>query len=148
RRPGVLPVTYVASRRVLHEEQLWRVRHRKPGWGAPDVKETLDSAEAGEIAEYYRSLRRAREGARDEPGAGDFYYGEMEMRRLNWESALWERIILFLYWALSGYGLRASRALTALAVIAVSLTLLFWKTEMATPPHGDSGLWPAATFVL
>ena len=29
----------------------------------------------------YRALRKGREDGKDEPGAADFYYGEMEMRR-------------------------------------------------------------------
>ena len=63
----------------------------------------------------YRSLRKAREDSKDEPGAADFYYGEMEMRRLAAKRLSGERAILFAYKALSGYGIRASRALLALA---------------------------------
>ena len=37
--------------------------------------------EPGQIAGLYRELRKGREDAKDEPGAADFYYGEMEMRR-------------------------------------------------------------------
>jgi hypothetical protein len=33
------------------------------------------------VAPLYRALRKAQEDAKDEPGAADFYYGEMEMRR-------------------------------------------------------------------
>jgi hypothetical protein len=33
------------------------------------------------IAVLYRDLRKAHEDCKDEPGASDFYYGEMEMRR-------------------------------------------------------------------
>ncbi|MFZ1177322.1 MAG: hypothetical protein WAO15_13855, partial [Mycobacterium sp.] len=32
--------------------------------------------------EIYRDLRKGLEEAKNEPGAADFYYGEMEMRRL------------------------------------------------------------------
>jgi hypothetical protein len=35
----------------------------------------------GQIAGLYRALRKGREDLKDEPGAADFYYGEMEMRR-------------------------------------------------------------------
>jgi hypothetical protein len=34
-----------------------------------------------QLAGLYRALRKARGGAKDKPGAADFYYGEMEMRR-------------------------------------------------------------------
>jgi hypothetical protein len=37
--------------------------------------------ESAQLAGLYRALRKAREDAKDEPGAVDFYYGEMEMRR-------------------------------------------------------------------
>ena len=38
--------------------------------------------DAREVAGVYRDLRKGREDNKDEPGAADFYYGEMEMRRL------------------------------------------------------------------
>ena len=37
--------------------------------------------EPARLAAVYRELRKGREDAKDEPGAADFYYGEMEMRR-------------------------------------------------------------------
>jgi hypothetical protein len=43
--------------------------------------ETPDVLEPGQIAGLYRALRKGREDVKDEPGAADFYYGEMEMRR-------------------------------------------------------------------
>ena len=36
-----------------------------------------------QIADVYRSLRTSVEVRCNEPGAADFYYGEMEMRRLD-----------------------------------------------------------------
>jgi Luciferase-like monooxygenase len=57
---------------------------------SPYVAEWHDSGERGdpsnpygprEIATIYRALRKGREDNKDEPGAADFYYGEMEMRR-------------------------------------------------------------------
>ena len=73
----------------------------------------------------YRALRKGREDAKDEPGAADFYYGEMEMRRAA--ASGWERTLLTLYWLLSGYALRASRSLVAFAVVVtVFAVLLYW----------------------
>ena len=96
-----------------------------------------------EIAGIYRDLRKALEDAKDEPGAADFYYGEMEMRRLAARKARtpdtdddepkgrrppWtERGLLYAYWAVSGYGLRAWRALTALAILLVGCAVLFTR---------------------
>jgi len=43
---------------------------------------------ASDLAE----LRKGLEDAKNEPGAADFYYGEMEMRRREYES-LWQRVL-------------------------------------------------------
>lgn len=65
----------------------------------------------------YRQVRAMLEDTRNEPGAADFYYGEMETRRAAARrSVRWgERWLLGGYWLVSGYGLRASRSLTGLA---------------------------------
>jgi Pentapeptide repeats (9 copies) len=78
-----------------------------------------------QTAALYRALRKGREDSKDEPGAADFYYGEMEMRRHDSTKPMGERFVLFLYWLFSGYALRASRALVWLfAVLAVATLLL------------------------
>ena len=80
----------------------------------------------GAVAVLYRALRKSREDTKDEPGAADFYYGEMEMRRHDrgedhgnrgWSRGLVSRGVLTAYWLVSGYGLRAWRSLAALAVV-------------------------------
>lgn len=90
------------------------------------------------MASTYRQLRKSREDSKDEPGGADFYYGEMEMRRkvtvppnarLSKRLSLYaERSLLWVYWAVSGYALRASTALISLVltVFLFSLTLLAW----------------------
>ena len=101
--------------------------NRPPAWLAMEPPSPL------QIAVVYRALRKGREDSRDEPGAADFYYGEMEMRRHDkraqakrerrarhyghWAAATTERAVLWLYWLTSGYGLRAWRAMAALAVV-------------------------------
>jgi len=78
-----------------------------------------------QTAALYRALRKGREDSKDEPGAADFYYGEMEMRRHDSTKPMAERFVLFLYWLFSGYALRASRALAWLfGVLAVATLLL------------------------
>jgi len=73
-------------------------------------------------------LRKGREDNRDVPGAADFYYGEMEMRRASaGESQLAERIVLWLYWLVSGYGLRTTRALAALLLVLFGTSVLFYQ---------------------
>ncbi len=97
----------------------------------------------------HRDLRKGLEDAKNEPGAADFYYGEMEMRRLaarggkardttdaeQLQPPPWaERRLLDAYWAISGYGLRAWRALAALAVLLVASTVLFTQPAFAHLP--------------
>jgi hypothetical protein len=74
-----------------------------------------------DVASLYRALRKNREDSKDEPGGADFYYGEMEMRRLAapWTSV--DRWLLTIYWLLSGYALRAWRALVALIGVVLIL---------------------------
>ena len=89
-----------------------------------------------QIASIYRALRKGKEDTKDEPGATDFYYGEMEMRRRatkrNSEpgqsssyTPFVERMILHAYWLVSGYGLRAWRALIAVLLALVLFAYLF-----------------------
>lgn len=76
-----------------------------------------------QLAVLYRSLRKAREDAKDEPGAADLYLGEMEARRRGTRKIA-ERLTLAAYRALSGYGLRAGRALAWLLGLVAILTVL------------------------
>jgi hypothetical protein len=116
-----------ARRRLLADEVDWRLAHLRPwsprGWHHQDSplfpsKPTTVLASA-QIAALYRELRKEREDAKDEPGAADFYYGECEMRRHDTSAPIAERLVLWFYWFLSGYGLRAWRAVTALVLLIV-----------------------------
>ncbi|MEO3811200.1 pentapeptide repeat-containing protein [Sphaerisporangium sp. B11E5] len=123
-------------RQVLAEEHHWRASRAAPartasrtrGWTpAPDGVGVVSSPR---LEVLYRQLRTALENSKNEPGAADFYYGEMEMRRLSHRDPTspargLERLILTAYWLLSGYGLRASRAVTALLVMIGLATLGF-----------------------
>jgi uncharacterized protein YjbI with pentapeptide repeats len=114
------------QRRTLAEEHHWRARQPEAvrGWNVA----VLGAGHAGpaQLAPVYRALRKAFEDGKNEPGAADFYYGEMEMRRhdrTNTPRA--ERGLLHGYWLLSGYGLRALRALGWLAAaMLVTIVLL------------------------
>jgi hypothetical protein len=148
----------VTRRQAIAEEHKWRNSHTTPlaapGWdpercAVPDDFPEYE-LEASDIAAIYRDLRKGREDNKDEPGAADFYYGEMEMRRLAGSksgqtskggrkeerrpprppaiatSDRGEHFILTLYWLISGYGLRSSRALGSLLVtILVFAALLY-----------------------
>jgi hypothetical protein len=100
--------------------------------------EQLTAPDAHEITALYRHLRKGREDNKDEPGAADFYYGEMEMRRKarredaqgasrrgRWIVVQTELAILWLYWLFSGYALRAWRALISLLAALILFAFLF-----------------------
>ncbi len=82
--------------------------------------------------------------AKDEPGAADFYYGEMEMRRHGRKRNEAERWLLQLYWLLSGYGLRASRALgwLTLAMMTTIVLMMGFGLPQATPKQEVTGIVP------
>lgn len=126
-------------RRTLAEEQHWRAIRYGGGWTpAPSGVETYGP---GVLAPVYRQLRKALEDGRNEPGAADFYYGEMEMRRHDAAVSRGERTLLRLYWVLSGYGLRAVRALTwlVLAMTATVLAMMLWGLPQAAPDPVSAG---------
>jgi uncharacterized protein YjbI with pentapeptide repeats len=115
------------GRQALAEEHRWRAAVRKEnGWfAAPEwAADTPEPLRPATIATLYRGLRKGREDSKDEPGAADFYYGEMEMRRFStrWRA---ERLMLTVYWLSCGYALRAQRAFACLAALLVVGALLF-----------------------
>jgi hypothetical protein len=99
-----------ARRRCIADEFAWRAtlsRLRSWRWRRSDTPQA--KLRASEVAGVYRSLRRAYESRSDQPGAADFYYGEMEMRRNSLDAGFPEWAIVSAYWLLSGYALRAWR---------------------------------------
>jgi uncharacterized protein YjbI with pentapeptide repeats len=146
-----------ANRSVVAEEQHWRARHARTQRSRAAWQRAAGAGEGGlppplpatEVASIYRELRRGREAIGDESGAGDFYYGEMEMRRAATEhrraqqewarAAAGEHVLLTLYWFASGYGLRAWRALTNLTVLLLvaGATVDAWGLR----PEGQTGGW-------
>jgi uncharacterized protein YjbI with pentapeptide repeats len=144
--PTILGRLSRKGRQVIAEERDWRARRpRQWGWRAPRWPHWLGDRpgvlEAGQIADRYRALRKGREDTKNEPGAAYFYYGEMEMRRHSRTSPAAERGIIWLYWLISGYGLRSLRALTALVILGIIVTtaLTSWglgaTAPVTTPPQ-------------
>ncbi|MFJ4808190.1 pentapeptide repeat-containing protein [Streptomyces longwoodensis] len=132
---SALPFRWWTRRKTLSDEVYWRSicpkkELDKKGWTMPSQGETAPPS-AQNVAAIYRQLRKAFEDGANEPGAADFYYGEMEMRRRNKASSRSERGLLHAYWALSGFGLRASRAITWL-LIAMTATI-FLMTGWGLP---------------
>ncbi|MFG2130674.1 pentapeptide repeat-containing protein [Streptomyces sp. NPDC048751] len=137
---GITPVRWT-RRRTLAEEHHWRAsRFADSGW--EPAPEGGDALEPAELAPVYRQLRKSFEDSKHEPGAADFYYGEMEMRRHADDIPWAERALLVTYWALSGYGLRASRALGWLlaAMIATLLTMMLWGLPADDPKSIGTGI--------
>ncbi|MBT2482996.1 pentapeptide repeat-containing protein [Streptomyces sp. ISL-94] len=144
RRPKMWPYCWTA-RRTLAEEHHWRAKEAGPanpepprGWNArPSHRGPVPRPE--DLAATYRQLRKAFEDHKNEPGAADFYYGEMEMRRHDQTGTSGaERGLLWAYWLLSGYGLRALRALSwllATMLLTVVLLMLFGLPAQRTAQH-------------
>jgi hypothetical protein len=166
------------GREVIAEERAWRAGHpawrRFPRpiqrlgrqWDAPAWPRWLDDQwpgglDAGQIAGLYRALRKGREDIKDEPGAGDFYYGEMEMRRRarrttgepadepasTLSRGRVERGILTAYWMVSGYGLRAWRALAWLIILTALLAVAFHLVGFKHAPQPNT-YWTGALYAL
>ncbi|MEU2388963.1 pentapeptide repeat-containing protein [Streptomyces sp. NPDC012461] len=136
------PPVRFTERRVLAEEHYWRASQPRavPGW-------VPGTGRAGplQLAPVYRALRKAFEDGKHEPGAADFYYGVMEMRRHADGIPRSERGLLTAYWALSGYGLRASRALAWLGVTMLLTIVLLMAFGLARddPKQTATGTVPA-----
>jgi Pentapeptide repeats (9 copies) len=141
-----------SGREVIAEERAWRAHRSRRHWVAPGWPGWLDDQpgvlDPGQIAGLYRALRKGREDVKDEPGAADFYYGEMEMRRARPggdsspggqsgapSRGRAERGIVTAYWLVSGYGLRAWRAAAGLTVITALLAVAFHLVGFAVPPR-------------
>ncbi len=71
----------------------------------------------------YRDLKKNYEQKGDHERAGDFHYGEKEMRRKNPETSPMLRFFLTVYWLISGYGERYIRPLVSALVLLVACTV-------------------------
>ncbi|WP_125689740.1 pentapeptide repeat-containing protein [Amycolatopsis sp. WAC 04169] len=132
-----------AKRRVVVEEALVRGTAAPSGGWAVFLQDTSAPARrvyANDVARVYRQLRKAREDTKDEPNAGDFYYGEMEMRRRATTRFSAEGLILRLYWLTSGYGLRGSRSVVCLAALILACATLMNRFGFADPHTWSSSL--------
>ncbi|MFB7122974.1 pentapeptide repeat-containing protein [Kitasatospora sp. NPDC056273] len=124
-RSGWRPVLW-SSRKTLAEEQHWRASRGATGWAAGPPGAPVPRPAT--LAVLYRRLRKSLEDGKNEPEAADFYYGEMEMRRHDQTRPLAERALMLLYWAVSGYSLRALRAVgwLAAAMLVSTVLLALW----------------------
>jgi uncharacterized protein YjbI with pentapeptide repeats len=120
-----------------------------PGWVAVRTGQEVQRLTPDRLAVLYRALRKAQEDSKNEPGAADFYYGEMEMRRLDRHTPWAERVIVWLYWLVSGYGLRGLRALAWLVTVVVGLAGLLQAIGFngADPSFRDALIYSAQSTI-
>ncbi|WP_308102169.1 pentapeptide repeat-containing protein [Streptomyces sp. S07_1.15] len=130
-------------RSTLAEEHHWRARRPRPtaAWGWTPAPRDTPVLKPAALAALYRQLRKSLEDGKNEPDAADFYYGECEMRRHDTTRSRGERALLTAYWMLSGYGLRAGRALAWLlgAMTVTLLVLLLWGLPVDDPKPTTTG---------
>lgn len=105
------------------------------------------------IERLYRELKQNYEDRRDYERAGDFHYGEKEMRRLNPQTSWGVRLWLTLYWLASGYGERWLRPLICSGLLLVVSTLCYLHWGLLVFKDGgpllDRGsLWEAGLYGL
>ncbi|GAB1331630.1 hypothetical protein ACE1SV_59690 [Streptomyces sennicomposti] len=153
-RGRLWPVKW-SKRRTIAEEHHWRARvaglPAQPSGASrwqisPYHSDPARTPDPEDVSAVYRQLRKAFEDAKNEPGAADFYYGEMEMRRHSRHATPpGERGLLHAYWFLSGYGLRASRAAGWLIVAMITTVLLLMGLGLPqnSPRQQATGVVPA-----
>jgi len=121
-------------REALYEEHQWRGWAPASGPGGIGSSPEARQSDAARLSVLYRQLRRGLEEARDEPGASDLYYGEMEMRRFS--TAGWDELwLLTAYWLVSGYGLRASRSMLVLTGLILAAAEGFQRVGFGRFAH-------------
>ncbi|MFD3945525.1 pentapeptide repeat-containing protein [Streptomyces sp. NPDC058579] len=156
-RRGIAPLRWT-RRRALAEEHHWRAQTAgQPAVPAdtvppigqwrtgPHHADPARTPDPDDVAAVYRQLRKAFEDGKNEPGAADFYYGECEMRRHDHTGTpKSERGLLWAYWLLSGYGLRASRAFgwLAAAMLTTILLLMAFGLPASSPKQEATGTVP------
>ncbi len=117
------------GRYVLYDEIMYRKNRTIP---------------VSNLREAYQVLKQKYQNKGDHVRAGDFHYGEMEMKRREyafprrWFS--WE----FVYWFLSGYGVSHLRALFILGILVVGFALLYHYTS----PGAFDGLSEALRYSI
>jgi len=92
----------------------------------------------GNLKEHYQSLKQMYLDRGDHARAGDFHYGEMEMKR---RERGWPTRVLcpeFLYWLLSGYGVGYVRAFVWLILLILLATVFYWANNQVTFAKGFS----------
>ena len=149
------PPRLLSRRKCTYDEVAWRSRNGRMRrfWLPPNstlrkgtgISERhlheIPDIGAAAVAGIYGALRSGLEHVGNGGEAGDFYYGEMEMRRLDRGGSWTDRLILTLYWITSGYGLKAWRALFCLAGTISIIGPLISRYGYPTPTTGERPGW-------
>ena len=118
--------------RALLHLQLQEFRRRRRAWLA------WRAAQA-DLADVYRALRKGREDSKDEPGAADFFFGEMQARKRARSPGTFEGLILRLYRTVATYGLGASRPAVVLLLLVLCGTLMSSNYGFVSPKEAAAG---------
>jgi uncharacterized protein YjbI with pentapeptide repeats len=130
----------------LRKVQLVGIKWPRKGWRtvvyddiAPIIAADGNARPWSQLERLYRELKQNYEDRRDYERAGDFHYGEKEMRRQNPNTAWGLRFFLTLYWLFSGYGERYLRPLLWAGLLCVGSTIgyMWWGLRFK---DGSSGL--------
>jgi len=141
-RRRVLPFGPSPSRSVLREDH-WSIKGPRLRRGAEEPEPP--EVPIAEVEDRYRSIRGSLEQGGNGAAGNDFYYAEMQLRRLNRrfsnEHLVFPSVqgaVLLAYWWVSGYGLRAWRAVGALVVVLLVAAFLYSAGGMATIVSADA----------
>jgi hypothetical protein len=120
------------------DEEIDALKHRGVGWSPYTL-----------LAQACRRLSTNAEENREYPLANEFHYWSMDaLRKENWRRF---GLIRTMYWALSGYGVRAARAFLALVVIWAAFAtfyVLVNPSEFKDFGQGLVYLWQAGVYSL
>jgi len=135
------PKFLVSSRNAVHDEILL-VQNLEPEDAYAYKQRFYD------VSGLYRQLRLNLEASRQEIEAGDFYIGQMEMRRLDSEYGLAYRGLLWLYRAIAMYGESPWRPLLVYWLLAAPLFALgyWWRGDVTYADGLFSALTAGALF--
>jgi len=116
------------TRSVLGEDH-WSIGGPSPPGG---IEFELQPTPMAEVEDRYRSIRGALEQGGNGAAGNDFYYAEMQLRRLGrrfssdgFVPPSVQGVVLQAYWLVSGYGLRAWRAVATLLAVLLAAALLY-----------------------
>lgn len=145
--------SHIPRAALTHFERVYcklRQKH-KPAWpeigrreGVYDEIVRLEEGESREwshIEQVYRQLKQNCEDRKDYERAGDFHYGEKEMRRKNQNTTKGLRFLLTLYGLVSGYGERYGRPLVCAAAVLAVCAVLYLFLGLQAKNGGPTLSW-------